>query len=189
MRSRMARRFGLAGSLLPAETTLTSADESTRSATALDGIPPFALTLHVRRYCPAPTAMLSPTTAQDALALATATNVKSAKVTPLNRDSIGAIEKYEGSVRGRASGSGSVQLSGGDRWISPCHLAEFTTTRDVLASSNSPPPEPSTRGFTRQGQGGIKPGQHSCLNDVGQLISQRKAARNWKARSEFRSTL
>ena len=93
MRSRLARSCGLAGSLLPTETTLTSAKGSTRGITALDEMPIFALILHPRMYCPAPTAMLSPTTTQHGLMsrsapLATAVKTRGAKVIPLNRDSM-----------------------------------------------------------------------------------------------------
>src|SRR6185295_7354866 len=64
MRSRLARRSGSSGSLLPADTTLISAAGSTRATTAPDGMPILALSLQPRRYCAASTAMLSPTRAQ-----------------------------------------------------------------------------------------------------------------------------
>src|SRR5262249_57021466 len=86
MRSRLVRRLGLSGSLLPADTTFTAAEGSTRAITARDEMPIFALTLHARMWWPAPTAMLSPTTAQNgigAAALADVGRVSSSKMRPL----------------------------------------------------------------------------------------------------------
>src|SRR5262245_36459572 len=48
MRSRLARRPGLSGSLLPADTTFTAAEGSTRAITAFEEMPILALTLHAR---------------------------------------------------------------------------------------------------------------------------------------------
>src|SRR5262249_500835 len=78
--SRLARRSGLSGSLLPAETTLISAAGSTRGIAAPDGMPIFALTLQSEMYLPAPAAIPSPTMAQGGLLLAIAVNVASVVV-------------------------------------------------------------------------------------------------------------
>src|SRR5262245_32473457 len=92
MRSRLARRLGLAGSLLPADTTLTAAARSTRAITALDEMPIFALTRQARMNWPAPSAMLSPTTAQEGAAASANVEkvgkVRSAKAMMLKRDTI-----------------------------------------------------------------------------------------------------
>src|SRR5262249_666383 len=94
MRSRLVRRLGLSGSLLPADTTFTAAEGSTRAITARDEMPIFALTLHARMWWPAPTAMLSPTTAQagsGAAALAEFGGGGRRKIEPLRCDGIRVI--------------------------------------------------------------------------------------------------